>query len=200
MNDLSSLSDSQLVIEVKNGNFNAFENLVYRHDKQVLSIAAHYVNNAEDAKDIYQEVFLRVYRNIGKFQYRSEFTTWLYRITTNVCLTYCKKHRRHQDTTSYLSDERQKSSGINRGGCDDSMTSSQRIINSEISDRVTNALNLLSPQQKLIFMLRHYEGYKLKEIAGFMKCSEGAVKKQLFTAIHRLRDDLRDLYLEGVLR
>jgi RNA polymerase sigma-70 factor (ECF subfamily) len=79
------------------------------------------------------------------------------------------------------------------------MVSTQHITNREISDRVVNALNLLSPQQKLVFMLRHYEGYKLKEIAGFMKCTEGTVKKQLFTAIRRLRGELRDLYLEGVL-
>ncbi len=199
MNDLSSLSDSELVHEMKNGNFNAFENLVYRHDKQVLSIAARYINNAEDAKDIYQEVFLRVFRSIGKFQMRSEFTTWLYRITTNVCLTYCKKHQQRQNTISHFSDGEHEESIIGNRRNEGSMTSPQQLTNREISDRVANALNLLSPQQKLVFMLRHYEGYKLKEIAGFMKCTEGSIKKQLFTAIRRLRGELRDLYLEGVL-
>jgi len=199
MNDLSSLSDFELVHEVKNGNFNAFEKLVYRHDKKVLSIAARYINNAEDAKDIYQEVFLRVFRSIGKFQMRSEFTTWLYRITTNVCLTYCKKHQQRQNMTTHFSDGEHEGFTIDDKRNDVRMVSTQHITNREISDRVVNALNLLSPQQKIVFMLRHYEGYKLKEIAGFMKCTEGTVKKQLFTAIRRLRGELRDLYLEGVL-
>ena len=198
MNDLSSLSDFELISEVKNGNFTAFENLVHRHDKQVLSIAARYISNAEDAKDIYQEVFLRVYKCIGKFRMKSEFTTWLYRITTNVCLTYRKKQSRHYKNNMHYYDDNHDQSSSQRKNNDSVVVSSAHVVNREISDRVSHALNLLSPQQKLIFMLKHYEGYKFKEIASFLKCTEGSVKKQLFTAIRRLRGELKDLYVEGI--
>jgi RNA polymerase sigma-70 factor (ECF subfamily) len=197
MKDLSLFSDFELINEVKKGNFGAFEDLVYRHDKKVLSIAAHYVNNAEDAKDIYQEVFLRVYKGIDKFKMKSGFATWLFRITTNVCLTFCKRNQNRRDSTSYFPDEYGDNSGvINRSHAAGNAVSEQPV-KKEISDRISVALNLLSPQQKIIFMLKHYEGYKLKEIAVFLKCTEGTVKKQLFTAVRRLRGELKDLYMEG---
>ena len=74
--------------KAQQGDILAFEQLVYRHDKKVLSIAARYVTSADDAKDIYQEVFLRVYRGLKKFRFKSEFSTWVHRITVNVCLTH----------------------------------------------------------------------------------------------------------------
>jgi RNA polymerase sigma-70 factor (ECF subfamily) len=77
---------------------------------------------------------------------------------------------------------------------DSSHSSDQRTLNSEISQRVQKAMNELSPQQKLVFTLRHFEGYKLKEIAGMINCSDGAVKKYLFTATQRMRRQLKDLY------
>src|SRR3972149_4904680 len=95
MRDLEALNDSELVRSAQQGDMNAFEELVYRHDKEVFGIAARYVSRAEDAKDIYQEVFLRVYRGLPKFKFQSEFSTWLYRITTNVCLTH--QDRRKQN-------------------------------------------------------------------------------------------------------
>src|SRR5207249_109465 len=73
-------------------------------------------------------------------------------------------------------------------------TSDQHTLNLEISARVERALNVLSAQQKLVFTLKHYEGYKLKEIAEMIECSEGTVKKHLFTATRRLRTQLQDLY------
>jgi RNA polymerase sigma-70 factor (ECF subfamily) len=165
----------------------------------VLSIAARYVNNAEDAKDIYQEVFIRVFRGLRNFKMNSEFTTWLFRITTNVCLTFCKKNRYTSSNFSDFAgnehddpDLKIDSGNMTSGGV-------QHMVNREISDRVSNALEKLSPQQKMIFMMKHYEGYKLMEIAKFLKCTEGTVKKQLFIAIRRLRIELKDLHMEGAL-
>ena len=93
-------TDNELIQAAQRGDMVAFEQLVFRHDKQVLSIAARYVTSAEDAKDIYQEVFIRVYRGLRKFRYRSEFATWLHRITTNVCLTHrTKQKKKHSRVT-----------------------------------------------------------------------------------------------------
>jgi len=195
MRDQEALNDSELVRSAQQGDMNAFEELVYRHDKEVFGIAARYVSRAEDAKDIYQEVFLRVYRGLPKFKFQSEFSTWLYRITTNVCLTH--QDRRKQNFPllhDYETDGDDHDSRRLQATSDSSHSSDQHTLNSEISQRVQEALNILSPQQKLVFTLRHYEGYKLKEIAGMINCSEGAVKKYLFTATQRMRHQLKDLY------
>ncbi|GJQ21347.1 MAG: hypothetical protein HBSIN02_17020 [Bacteroidia bacterium] len=90
-----SMSDTDLILRAKDGDMAAFEQLVHRYDSHVLSMAASFVNNAEDAKDIYQEVFLRVYRGLRKFELRSEFSTWLYRIATNVCLSHRSRRKRN---------------------------------------------------------------------------------------------------------
>jgi RNA polymerase sigma-70 factor (ECF subfamily) len=197
MKNLASLSDNELICEVKDGNSDAFQTLVYRHDSKVLSIAARYTNNAEEAKDIYQEVFIRAYRGLGGFRKQSEFTTWLYRITTNVCIASYRNRKKsygiitqHENIGNGTVDPLQVERNNN--------TPHEQMMNTEISARVANAVKLLSPRQKIIFTLRHYEGFKLSEIAKFLKCTEGAVKKQLFTAIRKLREDLKDLYFEGL--
>jgi RNA polymerase sigma-70 factor (ECF subfamily) len=195
MRDLKALNDTELVQSAQQGDMNAFEELVYRHDKKVFGIAARYVNSAEDAKDIYQEIFLRVYRGLSKFRFQSEFSTWLYRIATNVCLTHQNRRKKNfpllRDYQPEGDDVESRALSVNS---DPSHSSDQRTLSSEISQRVQEAMNELSPQQKLVFTLRHFEGYKLKEIAGMISCSEGAVKKYLFTATQRMRQQLRDLY------
>jgi RNA polymerase sigma-70 factor, ECF subfamily len=198
MQNLADLNDNELIRATQNGDLDAFQALVFRYDRNVLSIAVRYAQNTEDAKDIYQDVFIRVYRNIGSFKHQSEFTTWLYRITTNVCISYYRSRKKytamhhayetHDMTTSEIDHDRRNGDG----------TPHDALMNTEISARVANAVNLLSPQQKLVFTLRHYEGYKLNEIAKFMKCTEGTVKKQLFNAVRRLRGELQDLYFEGI--
>lgn len=189
-------NDTELIQHVQRGDMAAFEQLVNRYDEKVLSIAATYVNNEDDAKDIYQEVFIRVFKGLPKFQFRSEFSTWLYRVATNVCLSYNAKRKRHQLVS--LSDEGNAQDGqpnnVARSLKDES-SADQSAMDSEISSRVHDAIKQLSPQQRLVFTLRHYEGYKLREIADMMDCAEGTVKKYLFTATRRLRGELRGLYL-----
>jgi RNA polymerase sigma-70 factor (ECF subfamily) len=188
-----AVKDAELVIQAQQGNMNAFEKLVQMYDKQILTIAAGYVNSSDDAKDIYQEVFIRVYKGLPAFKHRSEFSTWLFRIATNVCLSY--KSRRKKE--GHISLDR--GFDIGKGGPvsvkdtlkADSQTD-RRTHDEELSMRIEQALANLSPRQRMVFTLKHYEGYKLKEIAAMIGCSEGAVKKYLFEAVGRLRDRLSD--------
>ena len=189
-------SDTELILQTQRGNMDAFEQLVQRYDKRVLTIAAGYVNSSDDAKDIYQEVFLRVYKGLPKFQYKSEFSTWLFRITTNVCLSHRMRGRRHSHTSLDQSvNDGDGQSHVLKDTLSDNTTSDQQIHNAEIILRVEQALKTLSPRQKMVFSLKHYEGYKLREIAEMMKCSEGTVKKYLFEATARLRMQLKDFEL-----
>jgi RNA polymerase sigma-70 factor (ECF subfamily) len=186
-------TDTDLIMLAQQGNMDAFEQLIQRHDKRVLTIAAGYVNSSDDAKDIYQEVFLRVYKGLPKFQHRSEFSTWLFRVTTNVCLSYRSRRNNHLHVSldeHQGGDEGRPHTGKN--ALTDGTTADQRAQNGEISKRVEEALQTLSPRQRMVFTLKHYDGYKLREIAGMMKCSEGTVKKYLFEATARLRKQLKD--------
>jgi RNA polymerase sigma-70 factor (ECF subfamily) len=186
-------NDTELILQAQRGNMNAFEQLIQRHDKRVLTIAAGYVHSADDAKDIYQEVFLRVYKGLPKFQYKSEFSTWIYRITTNVCLSHRSRRNRspHTSLDQSVNDEDGQPHAL-KDTLSDTAAADQLTYDAEITLRVEQALKTLSPRQRMVFTMKHYEGYKLREIAEMMKCNEGTVKKYLFEATARLRKQLKD--------
>ena len=183
-------TDSELIEQSKAGNSAAFEQLIFRYDKDVLNIAARYTQSSDDAKDIYQETFIRVLKGLPKFQQKSEFATWIFRIATNVCLTHTvkKKKMMHVSLDEEISDDARKEFAVG-GESADSMAHG-----GEIASRIDKALYGLSPQQRLVFTLRHYQEYKLKDIAVMMECAEGTVKKYLFEATQKMRTHLRDLY------
>jgi RNA polymerase sigma-70 factor, ECF subfamily len=188
-------NEQELVTRAQRGEHTAFEALVHRYDRQVLAMATSYTNDPDDAKDIYQEVFIRAYRALNRFQYRSEFSTWLYRIVTNVCLTH--QMRSKARTFTPIDGE---FDGLHQHVEDTPVTPPRPISperaaqNEEIARHIDLALQTLSPQQKLVFTLKHYQGYKLREIADMMECTEGTVKKYLFTATERLRARLKKIY------
>jgi RNA polymerase sigma-70 factor (ECF subfamily) len=155
------------------------------------------VNNAEDAKDIYQEVFLRVYRGLPRFRFQSSFTTWLFRIVTNVCITHRHRHHRHTHQSLDAGSDGEEQT---HGGSDDIAdegTTDRPLLDKEVAACIEDALHLLSPTQRMVFTLRHYQNYRLKEIASMLECSEGAVKKYLFIATRRMREALKELHEEG---
>lgn len=185
------LNDNELIIKAQNGEALAFEELIYRYDKMVLRLAMKYTGNSDDAKDIYQEVFIRVYKNLSRFQFKSEFSTWLFRITSNVCITFKRKYSK-QNLLS-LNDE--DNSGYISAIPDDEVLSPDNIVvNSEHGVKINEALNTLSPNQKMSFLLKHYEGYKIREIAEMMNCKEGTIKKYLFESVRKLRLQLENSY------
>jgi RNA polymerase sigma-70 factor (ECF subfamily) len=186
--------ENELIQQAQRGDVSAFEMLTHRYDKNVLGIAYSFCKNNDDAKDIYQEVFLRVFKSLKKFEFRSEFSTWLFRITTNVCITY--KSQKKRRSVASLDEEVEHLEGETRTLGDtisgDSETDS-RAISSDIAFHIENALEKLSPQQKMVFSLKHYDGYKIKEIASVMNCTEGTVKNYLFTATQRMRLNLQNI-------
>ncbi len=185
--------ETELIIRAQNGNVPAFEELIYNYDKKVLALAMKYVKNEDDAKDIYQDVFIRVFKGLKKFQFNSEFSTWLYRIVVNVCLTHKTRSSRREFISIHTEEENEN---MNSGfEIEDSQPIPERAVTSlEISEHINRALDTLSPRQKMIFILKHYEGYKLKEIAEMLRCGEGTIKKYLFDAVRKMRTQLADLY------
>jgi RNA polymerase sigma-70 factor, ECF subfamily len=183
--------EQELISQAQRGNVVAFERLVHTYDRQVLSLALSMMHNEEDAKDIYQEVFIRVYRALPKFRMDSKFSTWLHRIVTNVCLTHRSRRKRHEHTS--IEDNPEGTRPLSETLADRS-SADQDTISAEIQGRVREAMHALSPQQKLVFSMRHFEGHKLREIAERMNCAEGTVKKYLFTATERLREQLKEVF------
>ena len=189
------LTDTDLILQAQKGNQNAFEELVYRYDRNVLSIAFKYANNEDDAKDLYQEVFIRVYRGIKYFRFQSEFSTWLFRITTNVCLTYksrSKEHLRVSIDNNY--DDEENEISTTKELVYDGLSPEEISSGTDLGEIVNAAVDSLSPKQRMTFILKHYEGYKIREIAEMLNCKEGTVKKYLFDAIKNLRKKLSPVY------
>ncbi|MCH8034962.1 MAG: RNA polymerase sigma factor [Bacteroidetes bacterium] len=189
-----ALSDNELLIQAKSGNDTAFEKLIYRYDRSVLAIALKYVYDTDEAKDIYQEVFIRVYRGLKNFEMKSEFSTWLFRIATNVCLTHKSRSKKHlhesiDEQIATEDDEIQKYELA-----DDEMDPGEMMINLDLGDIIRDAVDSLSSKQRITFILKHYEGYKIREIANMLNCKEGTVKKYLFDAIRNLRKKLKPIH------
>jgi RNA polymerase sigma-70 factor (ECF subfamily) len=185
-----SLTDYQLIINAQKGDMSSFEELVYRYDHHVLNIAKSFRNSDDDAKDIYQEVFMRVFRGLNNFQFKSEFTTWLFRISTNVCLTFQSRKKNHDSLDQEISIGEDNTTTLAENISDFS-SADELILNKETAKYIQLALDELPPKQKMVFTLKYYEEYKIREIAEMMQCSEGAVKRYLFVATHKMRDKLK---------
>lgn len=187
-----TVEESRLINRAQSGDMMAFEKLIYRYDKNVLAIAYSFRNNKEDAKDIYQEVFIRVFKGLKNFERKSEFSTWLYRIATNVCLSFRSRQKKLAYTTIDIENNDEADSTFDEKIAGDELTDSQ-LLNNELSENIQNALNGLSTQQKMIFTLKHYQDFKIKEIAAMLNCAEGTVKKTLFVATQRMKEKLQHL-------
>ena len=187
----SIVTDKELIISAQGGDVNAFEELVQRYDRRILSLAFSYARNSDDAKDIYQETLIRAYRSIGKFEMRSEFSTWLYRIATNVCIRFRTAQKRHLNVSlagEGLRDDAQEDAYSHEPLS--SHTTEGEFFKAELGRQIERALCGLSPMQRFVFTMKHYEGYKLREIASLADCSEGTVKKHLYEAVRRLQKEL----------
>jgi RNA polymerase sigma-70 factor (ECF subfamily) len=187
-----TLTDQDLIQKSLQGDNNAFEELIYRYDKSVLSIALRYVHDSDDAKDIYQEVFIRVFRSLKNFQFKSEFSTWLFRITTNVCLTYISRSKENMKISLSEDDMEEES---NNAFTYEGVSPEEETTSKDLGELVNAAVESLSPKQKITFVLKHYEGYKIREIADMLNCKEGTVKKYLFDAVNNLKKKLKPVIL-----
>ncbi|MBK7267648.1 MAG: RNA polymerase sigma factor [Ignavibacteriales bacterium] len=184
-----------LIKEAQAGNKDAFEVLVKKYDRKVLTLALRYTRSEEDAKDIYQEVFIRVYRSLPKFEFKSEFSTWLFRIATNVCLTHVERTGKHQtvDALESINPDDEESAPALQIVSND-LNPEQNLRNMELKAGIQKAVEQLTGKQKLVFTMKHFEGYKLREIADITGLNEGTVKRYLFDATIKMKNALRHFY------
>jgi RNA polymerase sigma-70 factor (ECF subfamily) len=195
---LPQLDERSLVIEAQAGNRAAFEELVRRFDRDVLRLAMNLMKRPEDARDVYQEAFLKVYRNLHRFRFECSFYTWLYRIVTNVCLDHLRRRQaRPEDQAPEIHLNRQDEGSRDffefqrelRPGLDPE----RRLMGNEIRTRIAKAMERLSPRERVVFEMKHYQGLKLRAIGDALGTTEETVKNSLFRATRKLRLELGEL-------
>ncbi|MDD5259318.1 MAG: RNA polymerase sigma factor [bacterium] len=190
--------DQQLIEKIKNGDQAAFGLLLEKYQKRAYYFCLHLVSRPEDAEDLAQEGFVRVYKNVHAFRGTASFQTWFYQILLNLCRSY----HRHRYLVSRFTFNFSQAEGQNEDQeqslensiPDQSLDSDpQRLIDNEkLKLRLEQALQALPRQQKEIFALKHFEELKINEIAGITGLAEGTVKSHLFRAVQRLQEVLKE--------
>lgn len=189
----TALDEAALIRAAQRGNQDAFERLVRRYDQSVLKLAHNLLRSPEDAQDIYQEAFLRVHRNLHQFRFDCSFHTWLYRIVTNLCLDQMRKKRVRKEESSVVdtSDgtrDRAEMASDARGSTDPQ----RAVMSGQLKSRIDAVLASLSPRERMVFELRHYEGMRLRAIGEVLGTSEEAAKNCLFRVTQKMRVALGD--------
>ena len=185
-------NDKLLILLAKQGQESAFRELYETNYEMIYCLAYRYVKSQPDAEDILQETFIKAFKAIQKFDFNisSNFSAWIYQICIRCSYDYHRKRKkRKSDQTASLSEmytepEAQNSSPENLA------------ISNQTMRQVKNAMNVLSPKQRIIFDLRHLQHNALKEIADRMQVSPSTVKKQLERAVSKLRIQLEPLWRE----
>ena len=185
--------EAALIRAAQAGDPYAFEQLVQAYDQNVLRLALNLLRSPEDASDVYQEAFIRVYRNLNTFRFDCSFHTWLYRIVTNLCLDHLRKRKVRKEEPTTLD---------TREGPVDRMEivpeervegdPQRHLMTRQLSVRINEALKCLTPRERMVFEMRHYQGMRLRAIGEILGTTEEAAKNCLFRATQKMRAALGD--------
>jgi len=185
--------EAAIIRAAQQGDADAFEQLVRSYDQNVLRMALNLLHSQEDARDVYQEAFLRVYRSLPKFRFDCSFSTWLYRIVANLCLDQLRKRkvRREEppsvetaggpvDRFQFLPEQRAD------------VDPERQMTSAEVNTRIGEVLDRLTPRERLVFEMRHFQGMRLRSIGDALGVTEEAAKNCLFRATQKMRAALGD--------
>ena len=185
--------ENTLIRAAQRGDPNAFEQLVRAYDHNVLRMALNLLHSQEDARDIYQEAFLRVFRNLHKFRFDCAFSTWLYRIVANLCLDQIRKRKVRKEEPSSLetgSGEVDRFQFLPEQRAD--VDPQRQLMSAEVNARVQEVLNRLTARERVVFEMRHFQGMRLRAIGEALGVTEEAAKNCLFRATQKMRAALGD--------
>src|SRR5688572_9973477 len=183
-------TDAAAVALARDGDSEAFHSLVDRHSRAVYRLAYRMTGSPHDAEDVVQETFLRAYKQLGRFESRANFGTWLHRIAVN-CSIDLIRSRPHRESAHDTTDLEQF---IPVEAADAGRASPERLmLSTEVKQRIDAAMGSLSQMERAAFILRHFEGHSIDEISGSLGLKANAAKHSIFRAVRKMRTALEPL-------
>ena len=187
--------EMDLIREAQAGSRAAFDVLVRQYEHQVLRLALHLTGSEPDAEDIYQEAFLKAFRYIGNFRFECSFYTWIYRIVTNLCLDQLRRRKTRREDHAVVVDRSGDEIDILASVSDNrSFSNPARELDRKLlGEKIQAALGKLTPRERMVFELKHYQGLRLRTIGEMLNTTEETAKNTLFRATKKLRAQLAEL-------
>jgi RNA polymerase sigma-70 factor (ECF subfamily) len=179
--------EAELIERSRKGDSEAFGVLVERYQRRVIGVALAVVHNQDDALELAQETFVRAFENLSKFESRSSFSTWLYRIAANLAIDFWRREGRHVVLHGEDAEDEISRLPTSRGD------SFKEVSRSELSARLKQALEELTPEHRAVILLREVEGMSYDEISEVLQCPRGTVMSRLHYARTHLRNILKDV-------
>jgi len=188
----AAISDIDVMLRVKAGDESAFAYLVQKYRRPMVGFMYRLCHNPSTAEELAQEVFLRVYRSRTSYEPTAKFTTWLYRIATNLAVNHARDTRNERPENTVRLDEPDRETGTTPDLADDSLTAEEQILKRERLAAIRSKVNALPDRQRVAVIMHKYQQMDYRQIAGVLKLSESATKSLLFRAYETLREQLKE--------
>jgi RNA polymerase sigma-70 factor (ECF subfamily) len=185
-------TDAEVMLRVKAGDESAFDYLVQKYRRPLVSFMYRMARNTAAAEDLAQEVFLRVYRSRQTYEASAKFTTWLYRIATNLAVNHARDTRHERPEVTVSLDEPDEDTGTTLDVADSKVTAEESLVRRERLLAIRAKVEALPERQKLAVIMHKYQQMDYKQIADVLKLSESATKSLLFRAYETLREQLKE--------
>jgi len=187
-----NFTDAEVMLRVKAGDQSAFDYLVQKYRRPLVSFMYRMARNTAVAEDLAQEVFLRVYRSRQTYEASAKFTTWLYRIATNLAVNHARDTRHERPEVTVSLDEPDEETGTTLDVADGAVTAEESLVRRERTLAIRAKVEALPERQKLAVIMHKYQQMDYKQIAEVLKLSESATKSLLFRAYETLREQLKE--------
>ena len=186
------IEDAEFIREAQKGSRPAFDALVRRYDQPVLRLALHMLGSEQDAQDVHQEAFIKAYRHLGNFRFECSFYTWMYRIVTNLCLDQLRRRKSRREDSSTMIDASGEEHDLLANLSDDRAMANpaRELERKQLATSIAAALDTLTPRERMVFELKHYQGLRLRTIGEMLSTTEETAKNTLFRATRKLRAKL----------
>ena len=187
--------EAELIRAAQGGSRTAFDALVRQYEHQVLRLALHLTGSEHEAEDIYQEAFLKAFRYLGNFRFECSFYTWIYRIVTNLCLDQMRRRKTRREDAAVVLDHSGEEIDVLASVSDIRSFSNpaRELERKALGEKIQAALDKLTPRERMVFELKHYQGLRLRTIGEMLNTTEETAKNTLFRATKKLRAQLAEL-------
>jgi RNA polymerase sigma-70 factor, ECF subfamily len=191
-NSIEAVSDVDVMLRVKMGDESAFAYLVQKYRRPMVSFMFRLCHNPSTAEELAQEVFLRVYRSRTSYEPSAKFTTWLYRIATNLAVNHARDTRHERPENTVRLDEPDQETGTTPDLADESLSAEEQLLKRERLAAIRSKVNALPERQRVAVIMHKYQQMDYRQIADVLKLSESATKSLLFRAYETLREQLKE--------